>query len=172
MSGRTWTVVGGLREHFTLSEGNTISAMGNDVFYTLRGVSFVLPIVVLCCLISRLVDGDLNHSHVPFCIVNYMVYTTIVIVYAVLRCGNAFFAACRRSNMEHMDLTRRLHGVPLSFFKGGSLTSLASSVVGSYTILRRDRSRFIRPLVNSVVSAILVTISLLFFGFHVTLTTV
>ena len=158
-----------LQKRYALSEQGTKDLIKGCFACVLQNISFMFPVGLLYCMVSDLMNGDVQESRLPFYIVGCILCVGLILLTTYFQYNATYFATYTESGVRRITLAERLRKIPLSFFGKKDLADLTSTIMADCTFLEQSFSHFIPELAGSIISTALISISLLIFDWRMAL---
>ena len=158
-----------LQRRFALSRKGAIDTITGSLFCALQNISFMLPVGLLYTLVKDLLNDNLGSQRIPFYAVGSVICTVLILICTRLQYNGTFLATYVETGVRRINLAERLRKIPLSFFSKKDLADLTSSIMNDCAVLETSQSHYVAPLIGSIISTVLISLSLMFFNFKMAL---
>ncbi len=158
-----------LQKKYALSEQGAKDLVKGCLACVLQNLSFMFPVGLLYILVGDLMNGGVPSGKIIFYIVGCVVCIGLILLTTYIQYNATYFATYRESGVRRITLAERLRKIPLSFFGKKDLADLTSTIMADCTFLEQSFSHFIPELAGSIISAVLISISLLVFDWRMAL---
>ena len=158
-----------LQRRFALSRKGAIDTITGSLFCALQNISFMLPVGLLYTLVKDLLNDNLGSQRIPFYAVGSVICTALILICTRLQYNGTFLATYVETGVRRINLAERLRKIPLSFFSKKDLADLTSSIMNDCAVLETSQSHYVAPLIGSIISTVLISLSLMFFNFKMAL---
>ena len=158
-----------LQKRYALSEQGTKDLIKGCFACVLQNISFMFPVGLLYCMVSDLMNGDVQESRLPFYIVGCILCVGLILLTTYFQYNATYFATYTESGVRRITLAERLRKIPLSFFGKKDLADLTSTIMADCTFLEQSFSHFIPELAGSIISTVLIAVSLFFYDWRMAL---
>ena len=158
-----------LQKRYALSEQGTKDLIKGCFACVLQNISFMFPVGLLYCMVSDLMNGDVQESRFPFYIVGCILCVGLILLTTYFQYNATYFATYTESGVRRITLAERLRKIPLSFFGKKDLADLTSTIMADCTFLEQSFSHFIPELAGSIISTVLIAVSLFFYDWRMAL---
>ena len=158
-----------LQKRYALSEQGAKDLIKGCFACVLQNISFMFPVGLLYCLVSDLLNGGIQENKIYFYIIGCLASLALIMLATYLQYNATYFATYNESGVRRIALAERLRKIPLSFFSKKDLADLTSTIMADCTFLEQSFSHFIPELVGAIVSTVIISLSLLFYDWHMAL---
>ena len=158
-----------LQRRFALSRKGAIDTITGSLFCALQNISFMLPVGLLYTLVKDLLNDNLGSQRIPFYAVGSVICTVLILICTRFQYNGTFLATYVETGVRRINLAERLRKIPLSFFSKKDLADLTSSIMNDCAVLETSQSHYVAPLIGSIISTVLISLSLMFFNFKMAL---
>lgn len=158
-----------LQKRFALSRKGAIDTITGSLFCALQNISFMLPVGLLYTLVKDLLNDNLGSQRIPFYAVGSVICTVLILICTRLQYNGTFLATYVETGVRRINLAERLRKIPLFFFSKKDLADLTSSIMNDCAVLETSQSHYVAPLIGSISSTVLISLSLMFFNFKMAL---
>ncbi len=158
-----------LQRRFALSRKGAIDTITGSLFCALQNISFMLPVGLLYTLVKDLLNDNLGSQRIPFYAVGSVICAVLILICTRLQYNGTFLATYVETGVRRINLAERLRKIPLSFFSKKDLADLTSSIMNDCAVLETSQSHYVAPLIGSIISTVLISLSLMFFNFKMAL---
>lgn len=161
-----------LQHKYALSEKGTKDMLRAFVAVTIANLVLMLPVGLLYCLASYLLEGDVPRAKIPFFTVSIIVVLILIAASTVFQYMSTFYSTYVESGVRRRTLAEKLRKIPLSFFGKKDLADLTNTIMSDCALLETASSHWIPELVGAIISTTLIVISLFFFDWRMALAAV
>ena len=161
-----------LQRRFALSRKGAVDTIKGSLLCALQNISFMLPVYMLYCLVSDMLDGALTVSRIPFYAVGTVICAAVILVCTYLQYNSTFLATYIETGVRRISLAEKLRRIPLSFFGKKDLADLTSAIMNDCAVLETSQSHHICPLIGAIISTTLIALSLFIFNWRMALASV
>lgn len=165
-------MIGRLQHKYALSEKGTKDMLRAFVAVTIANLVLMLPVGLLYCLASYLLEGDVPRAKIPFFTVSIIVVLILIAASTVFQYMSTFYSTYVESGVRRRTLAEKLRKIPLSFFGKKDLADLTNTIMSDCALLETASSHWIPELVGAIISTTLIVISLFFFDWRMALAAV
>ena len=158
-----------LQRRFALSRKGAIDTITGSLFCALQNISFMLPVGLLYTLVKDLLNDNLGSQRIFFYAVGSVICAVFILICTRLQYNGTFLATYVETGVRRINLAERLRKIPLSFFSKKDLADLTSSIMNDCAVLETSQSHYVAPLIGSIISTVLISLSLMFFNFKMAL---
>lgn len=158
-----------LQRRFALSRKGAIDTITGSLFCALQNISFMLPVGLLYTLVKDLLNDNLGSQRILFYAVGSVICAVLILICTRLQYNGTFLATYVETGVRRINLAERLRKIPLSFFSKKDLADLTSSIMNDCAVLETSQSHYVAPLIGSIISTVLISLSLMFFNFKMAL---
>ena len=158
-----------LQRRFALSRKGAIDTITGSLFCALQNISFMLPVGLLYTLVKDLLNDNLGSQRILFYAVGSVICAVLILICTRLQYNGTFLATYVETGVRRINLAEKLRKIPLSFFSKKDLADLTSSIMNDCAVLETSQSHYVAPLIGSIISTVLISLSLMFFNFKMAL---
>ncbi len=135
----------------------------------LSNLCLMLPVGLLYCLVSDLMQGGVGGGRIAFYITGLVICLALIYLTTFWQYNATYFATYVESGVRRISLAEKLRKLPLSFFGKKDLSDLTSTIMADCTTLETASSHWIPELFGSIISTFLIAIGLFFFDWRMAL---
>lgn len=158
-----------LKHTFALSDQGAKDMVKAFIACILHNISLMLPVVLLYCLISDLLDGGIPDGKTIFYIAGLVITLGLIMLTYYIQYNATFFATYVESGVRRLTLAEKLRKIPLSFFGKKDLSDLTSVLMADCASLESGLSHWVPEFIGSVISTIFIAVGIFIFNWRMAL---
>lgn len=153
-----------LQKKYALSRQGAKDLIKGCIACALQNISFMLPVGLLYCLVSDMLDGGVAKDKIMFYVIGCVIALALIMLTTWIQYNATYLATYVESGVRRVTLAERLRKIPLSFFGKKDLADLTSTIMADCATLETAFSHWIPELAGSIISTVIIAIGLLFFN--------
>lgn len=163
-----------LRNKFALSDRGAFDLAIAGLVCALQNLTLMLPVgliysfVMYMILLCRSGHDILNQSAV-FYLSTGFVCAFLIMFASWFQYSTAYFAAYRETSVRRISIAECLRKIPSAFFIHHDTALITEAIMNDCAVLETNQSKYLVPLIGSVISSTVIAISLIFIDWRMAL---
>lgn len=149
-----------LKHTFALSDKGAKDMVKAFFACVLSNLALMVPVMLLYCLISDLLDGGVPDGKNVFYIVGVVISLALIMLTCYFQYNATFFATYVESGVRRLTLAEKLRKIPLSFFGKKDLSDLTSVLMSDCATLEGGLSHWVPEFIGSIISTVLIAVGI------------
>lgn len=158
-----------LKHTFALSDKGAKDMVKAFLACILHNISLMVPVVLLYCLVSDLLNGGIPDGKGTFYGIGVALALAFIFITYCIQYNATFFATYVESGVRRLTLAEKLRKIPLSFFGQKDLSDLTSVLMADCASLESGLSHWVPEFIGSAVSTVLIAVCIFFFDWRMAL---
>lgn len=158
-----------LKHTFALSDKGAKDMVKAFLACILHNLALIVPVVLLCSLISDLLDGGIPDGKNIFYVAGLVIALALITLTYYFQYNATFFATYVESGVRRLTLAEKLRKIPLSFFGKKDLSDLTSVLMSDCASLESGLSHWVPEFIGSVISTLLIAVGIFIFDWRMAL---
>lgn len=155
-----------LKRRFALSDKGTFDLIIGSLACTLQNLALMLPVGLIYSFMNHMIllsfaGKTLTENSAKFYISTAVIILCLMFMASFFQYNSTFLATYRESGIRRITVAERLRKIPLSFFAKKDLADLTASIMNDCAALETCQSHFAAPLIGSIISTSIISLSLL-----------
>lgn len=158
-----------LKHTFALSDKGARDMVKAFFACVLSNLALMVPVMLLYCLISDLLDGGVPDGKNVFYIVGVVIALALIMLTCYFQYNATFFATYVESGVRRLTLAEKLRKIPLSFFGKKDLSDLTSVLMSDCATLEGGLSHWVPEFIGSIISTVLIAVGIFIYDWRMAL---
>lgn len=158
-----------LKHTFALSDKGAKDMVKAFFACVLSNLALMVPVMLLYCLISDLLDGGVPDGKNIFYIVGVVISLALIMLTCYFQYNATFFATYVESGVRRLTLAEKLRKIPLSFFGKKDLSDLTSVLMSDCATLEGGLSHWVPEFIGSIISTVLIAVDIFIYDWRMAL---
>lgn len=158
-----------LKHTFALSDKGAKDMVKAFFACVLSNLALMVPVMLLYCLISDLLDGGVPDGKNVFYIVGVVISLALIMLTCYFQYNATFFATYVESGVRRLTLAEKLRKIPLSFFGKKDLSDLTSVLMSDCATLEGGLSHWVPEFIGSIISTVLIAVGIFIYDWRMAL---
>lgn len=155
-----------LKHTFALSDKGARDMVKAFFACVLSNLALMVPVMLLYCLISDLLDGGVPDGKNVFYIVGVVISLALIMLTCYFQYNATFFATYVESGVRRLTLAEKLRKIPLSFFGKKDLSDLTSVLMSDCATLEGGLSHWVPEFIGSIISTVLIAVGIFIYDWR------
>lgn len=155
-----------LKHTFALSDKGAKDMVKAFFACVLSNLALMVPVMLLYCLISDLLDGGVPDGKNVFYIVGVVISLALIMLTCYFQYNATFFATYVESGVRRLTLAEKLRKIPLSFFGKKDLSDLTSVLMSDCATLEGGLSHWVPEFIGSIISTVLIAVGIFIYDWR------
>lgn len=155
-----------LKHTFALSDKGARDMVKAFFACVLSNLALMVPVMLLYCLISDLLDGGVPDGKNVFYIVGVVIALALIMLTCYFQYNATFFATYVESGVRRLTLAEKLRKIPLSFFGKKDLSDLTSVLMSDCATLEGGLSHWVPEFIGSIISTVLIAVGIFIYDWR------
>lgn len=158
-----------IMKKYALSRQGAKDLIVATISCVVHNLMLMLPVSLLCFLVSDLYEGGVPQSHLWIYIVGMIAGVLLILFSYRWVYGATYYATYKESSVRRISLAEKLRKLPLSFFGKKDLSDLTTTIMADCTTLEQSFSHWVPEFFGAMISTVLVAICLFVFDWRMAL---
>lgn len=155
-----------LKHTFALSDKGAKDMVKAFFACVLSNLALMVPVMLLYCLISDLLDGGVPDGKNVFYIVGVVISLALIMLTCYFQYNATFFATYVESGVRRLTLAEKLRKIPLSFFGKKDVSDLTSVLMSDCATLESGLSHWVPEFIGSIISTVLIAVGIFIYDWR------